>query len=76
VAYRIVILSSAESDLEQLDPEVRKRILRRIVWLGENASQVIHHPLANMPGELLGLCRFRAGDRGRSDDQPQAAFGG
>jgi len=62
VAYRIVVLPSAESDLEQLDPEVRRRILRRIVWLGENASQIVHHPLANMPNELLRLCRLRVGD--------------
>jgi len=62
VAYRIIVLPSAESDLEKLDPEVRRRILRRIVWLGENASQIIHHQLANMPDELIGLCRLRVGD--------------
>jgi mRNA interferase RelE/StbE len=48
--------------LEQLDAEVRRRILRRIVWLGENAPQIIHHLLVNMPSELLGLCRLRVGD--------------
>lgn len=35
MAYRIIVLPSAESDLERLDPEVRRRTLRRIVWLGE-----------------------------------------
>lgn len=62
MAYRVVVLPSAESDLEQLDPEVRRRILRRIVWLGENASQIVHHSLVNMPNDLLGLCRLRVGD--------------
>jgi mRNA interferase RelE/StbE len=62
MAYRIIVLPSAETDLEQLDPEVRRRILRRMVWLGENASQIVHHSLANMPDELLGLCRLRVGD--------------
>jgi mRNA interferase RelE/StbE len=62
VAYRIIVLPSAEADLEKLDPEVRRRILRRAVWLGENASQIIHHQLVNMPDELVGLCRLRVGD--------------
>jgi mRNA interferase RelE/StbE len=62
VAYRIVVLPSAETDLEKLDPDVRRRILRRVVWLGENASQVVHHQLANMPEDLAGLCRLRVGN--------------
>ena len=62
MAYRIVVLPSAEADMEVLDPEVRRRILRRVVWLGENASSVIHHALTNMPNDLVGLCRLRVGD--------------
>lgn len=62
MAYRITVLPPAETDLERLDTEVRRRILRRVVWLGENASQIVHHQLANMPDELLGLCRLRVGD--------------
>jgi len=62
VAHRIIVLPSAEADLEKLDPEIRRRILRRVVWLGENAPQIIHHQLANMPDELAGLCRLRVGD--------------
>jgi mRNA interferase RelE/StbE len=62
VAYQIVVLPAAEADLENLDPGVRRRILRRLVWLGENAPQVVHHPLANMPADLAGLCRLRLGD--------------
>ena len=41
MAYRVVVLPSAEADLENLDPEVRRRVLRRIVWLGENARKSI-----------------------------------
>jgi mRNA-degrading endonuclease RelE of RelBE toxin-antitoxin system len=62
VAYRIVVLASAESDLENLDSVVRQRILRRLVWLGENASQIVHYQLTNMPEHLVGLCRLRVGD--------------
>ena len=62
MAYRVIVLPSAEADLESLDPEVRRRILCRIVWLGENASQVIHYQLSNLPDDLIGLCRLRVGD--------------
>jgi len=62
VAHRLIVLPSAESDLAKLDHEPRRKILRRLVWLGENASQIIHHRLANMPEELSGLCRLRIGD--------------
>jgi mRNA interferase RelE/StbE len=62
VAYRITVLPSAEADLERLAPDIRRRILRRIVWLGENAADTIHHQLVNMPEELAGLCRLRVGD--------------
>ena len=62
MAYRVAVLPSAEADLEKLDPQVRRRILRRIVWLGENAAQAIHHQLTSLPDELAGLCRLRVGD--------------
>ena len=62
MAYRVIVLPSAETDLEKLDPDVRRRILRRAVWLGENASNIVHHQLVNMPDELSGLCRLRVGD--------------
>ena len=62
MAHRVVVLPSAVADLEGLDPAARRRVLRRLVWLGRNASQVIHHRLANLPDALSGLCRFRVGD--------------
>jgi len=62
VAYRVAVLPSAEADLEALIPETRRRVLRRIVWLGQNAVEVVHHRLANMPDDLAGLCRLRVGD--------------
>jgi len=62
VAYRVIVLPAAEEDIEHLDGDARRRILRRIVWLGENASQIIYHRLANMPDDLWGLCRLRVGD--------------
>ena len=62
MAYQVIVLPSAERDLEGLDALVRQRVLRRFVWLGENADEIVHHRLTNMPDDLSGLCRFRVGD--------------
>jgi len=61
VAYRLLVLPSAEADLESLDPQVRRRVLRRLIWLRGNAPSIVHHRLANMPDDLAGLCRYRVG---------------
>jgi mRNA interferase RelE/StbE len=58
----VILLPAAEEDMEHLDGVVRKRVLRRLVWLGDNAAQVVHHRLTNMPDDLAGLCRLRVGD--------------
>ncbi len=58
----MTVLPTAEADLKQLDAAVRRKVLRRVVWLGENASQMIHHHLVNLPDDLGGLCRLRSGD--------------
>jgi mRNA interferase RelE/StbE len=62
VEYSLVILKSAESDLDSLDAPVRNRIVARLEWLAKNADQVSHHRLQGMPESLSGLCRFRVGD--------------
>ncbi len=62
MAYQVIILAAAEADLERLDGQVRSRILRRLVWLRDNAHQLVHHRLVNMPDDLAGLCRYRVGD--------------
>lgn len=62
MAYRVVVLASAEADLERLDAEIRRRVLRRLIWLGENAPRVVHHQLTSLPEDLVGLCRLRVGD--------------
>ena len=54
-------MPSVEADLETLDAGVRRQVLRRLVWLSDNADQVIHHRMSNLPDDLAGLCRFRVG---------------
>ncbi len=49
----------AVEDLEKLDPQVVKRILKRIAWLSENFSRIIPEPLG---GEFKGTYRLRVGN--------------
>lgn len=60
--YQVVVLPSAEADLETLSGEVRAAIIRRLEWLRANAEVVIHHRLQNLPDDLSGLCRLRHSD--------------
>ena len=59
MAYKVVILPSAISDLEKLSPNIKTKLLRKIKWLGENAEYIIHYRLKNMPPDLEGLCRIQ-----------------
>ena len=61
MAYRVVVLPAGERDLGALDASVRRRVLLRIVWLGEHAAETIHHRMSNLPDDLSGLCRLRVG---------------
>ena len=63
MAYRVVVLPSAEADLEALDPPTRRRVLRRVVWLGQNSPAIVHHRMSNLPDDLAGLCRLRVGQQ-------------
>ncbi|MBI4025221.1 MAG: hypothetical protein HY360_09595 [Verrucomicrobia bacterium] len=58
----LVILPSAEADLERLAGDVRAGVIRRMEWLRVNAVSVIHHRLRNLPRDLTGLSRLRYGD--------------
>jgi len=37
-------------------------IERKILWLGQNAENMLHRRLVGMPDELSGLCKLRVGD--------------
>jgi len=58
MAYKVVILPSAISDLEKLSLPLKTKLLRKIKWLGENSEYIIHYRLKNMPSDLEGLCRI------------------
>jgi len=49
----------ALEDLRRLDPQVARRILKRLAWFAQNFDRVIPEPLG---GELQGLYKLRVGD--------------
>ena len=49
----------AARDLEKLDRQVARRILKRLTWLSKNFGSVTPEPLA---GELRGAFKLRIGD--------------
>lgn len=57
--YELRFTDDAERDLERLDRQVQRRILKRLEWLAEHADQVRHE---QMTGPLAGLFNFRVGD--------------
>jgi mRNA-degrading endonuclease RelE of RelBE toxin-antitoxin system len=60
--YRVEIGPQAESQLAELDAAIGTSVERKILWLAENASGIVHRRLAGMPKELGGLCKLRVGD--------------
>jgi mRNA interferase RelE/StbE len=62
MGYRVEVSSRADSQLAKLDPVIGVNIERKIIWLAENASAIVHRRLVGMPDDLSGLCKLRVGD--------------
>jgi mRNA-degrading endonuclease RelE of RelBE toxin-antitoxin system len=60
--YRVEIGPQAAQQLDELDGAIGASVERKILWLAENAPDLIHRRLAGMPEELSGLCKLRVGD--------------
>lgn len=61
-AYRIETGPKADAQLAQLDAAIGASVERKILWLGQNAEEMLHRRLVGMPAELSGLCKLRVGD--------------
>lgn len=57
--YLIEYEPEALADLERLTQAVRKRIIKKINWLGENFDQINPQFLT---ADLSGFCKLRIGD--------------
>lgn len=49
-------------ELDRLDTTIGSAVERKIIWLAENAADMIHRRLVGMPDDLAGLCKLRVGD--------------
>jgi mRNA interferase RelE/StbE len=61
-AYHVEIGKRADAQLAALDAVIGAGVERRIQWLAENASVMVHRRLVGMPEDLAGLCKLRIGD--------------
>jgi mRNA interferase RelE/StbE len=62
MAYRVEVGQKAGAQLSELDPSVAAAVERKIIWLVQNAADMIHRRLVGMPEDLAGLCKLRVGD--------------
>jgi mRNA interferase RelE/StbE len=62
MAYRVEVGLRADAQLAGLDSAIGASLERKILWLAENASAIVHRRLAGMPDDLAGLCKMRVGD--------------
>lgn len=61
MAYRVEVGPKATSQLDRLDAAIGSAVERKIIWLAENAADMIHRRLVGMPDDLAGLCKLRVG---------------
>jgi mRNA interferase RelE/StbE len=62
MAYQVEVGQKAGAQLSELDPSVGAAVERKIIWLAQNAADMIHRRLVGMPDDLAGLCKLRVGD--------------
>ena len=60
--YRIEVSGKADAQLANLDAAIGASVERKIQWLAENATVMVHRRLVGMPADLAGLCKLRVGD--------------
>jgi mRNA interferase RelE/StbE len=62
MSYKIEVGSKADQQLAELDAAIGASVERKILWLGENVTAIVHRRLVGMPKDLEGLCKLRVGD--------------
>jgi mRNA interferase RelE/StbE len=58
-AYILELTSEAKEDLRKIDKTNASRIVKKLLWLAENAENVNHDALT---GQWTGYYRWRIGD--------------
>lgn len=62
MSYRVEIGWRADAQLAELDAVIGQSVERKILWLADNAGEMVHRRLVGMPEDLAGLCKLRVGD--------------
>ncbi len=62
MSYQVEVGKKADAQLTELDAAIGASIERKILWLAENATSIVHRRLVGMPDDLAGLCKLRVGD--------------
>jgi mRNA-degrading endonuclease RelE of RelBE toxin-antitoxin system len=60
VSFRIEQTPEFERDFARLDPEIARRIRRKVSWLAEH-PEAIPTPMKHLPPDLEGLRKYRIG---------------
>lgn len=59
MSWKVIFTYEGQRDLDKLNKQVRKRVLDKIIWLGDNFDQIIPLPLSK---EWRDLFKLRVGD--------------
>ena len=59
-AYQIILTPVAQTDLRNIVPATRTRLLDKLEWIGENAELIQHQALQG--DEWKGCFKYRVGD--------------
>ncbi len=62
MSYQVEVGKKADAQLAELDAAIGASIERKILWLANNATSIVHRRLVGMPDDLAGLCKLRVGD--------------
>jgi len=57
--FKLILSQRARDGLGGLDKPLAERIVKKLLWLAENAETASHKMLA---GQWRGYCRWRVGD--------------
>jgi len=56
--FEVTLQPEAVASLGALDPEIRRRIRKKLTWLAEHSDELRH---ASLSENLAGLCKLRVG---------------
>jgi len=56
--FEVTLQPEAVANFKSLDPEIRQRVRKKLIWLAEHSDDIRH---ASLSENLAGLCKLRVG---------------